>query len=63
MQTSMIAIIGFIAAAVSAMPTNDPPYIACPPGLYSNTQCCATDVLGIADLNCASREPSLPVLQ
>ncbi|EUC49383.1 hypothetical protein COCMIDRAFT_84685 [Bipolaris oryzae ATCC 44560] len=24
----------------------------CPPGLYSNAQCCATDVLGAAALNC-----------
>jgi hypothetical protein len=25
-------------------------------GTYSNAQCCATDVLGLADLNCANRE-------
>ncbi|KAI1111878.1 hydrophobin-like protein [Nemania sp. NC0429] len=54
MQTSLIAIIGFIASAVSAMPTTDPLYVACPPGLYSNPQCCATDVLGVADLDCHS---------
>lgn len=62
MQTSIIAIIGFIATAVSAVPTYDPPYVACPVGLYSNPQCCATDVLGVADLDCHSRELS-PVLQ
>ncbi|KAG5978873.1 beta ketoadipyl CoA thiolase, th1 [Claviceps digitariae] len=28
----------------------------CPSGLYSNPQCCATDVLGVADLNCVNRE-------
>lgn len=25
-------------------------------GTYNNAQCCATDVLGLADLNCANRE-------
>ncbi|KAM0457312.1 hypothetical protein ACHAPV_003220 [Trichoderma viride] len=25
----------------------------CSPGLYSTAQCCAVDVLGVADLNCA----------
>lgn len=25
-------------------------------GTYSNAQCCATDVLGVADLNCAPRK-------
>ncbi|KAI1744450.1 hydrophobin 2 [Xylaria scruposa] len=29
-------------------------YDACPDGLYSNPQCCATDVLGVADLDCHS---------
>ncbi|KAF1828344.1 hydrophobin Hfbi with detergent, partial [Decorospora gaudefroyi] len=24
----------------------------CPDGLYSNAQCCATDVLGVVGLNC-----------
>ncbi|KAK5631222.1 hypothetical protein RRF57_006936 [Xylaria bambusicola] len=33
---------------------NPTPYDACPDGLYSNLQCCATDILGVADLNCAS---------
>ncbi|CAD0090954.1 unnamed protein product [Aureobasidium vineae] len=28
-------------------------------GTYSNAQCCATDVLGLADLNCAN-PPSTP---
>ncbi|KAF4594860.1 Hydrophobin 2 [Ophiocordyceps camponoti-floridani] len=27
---------------------------SCSPGLYSNAQCCATDVLGVADLDCKS---------
>ncbi|KAI1424555.1 hydrophobin-like protein [Xylaria sp. FL1777] len=56
MQTSLIAIIGFIATAVSAVPTgdNNPSPALCPVGLYSVPQCCATDVLGVADLNCGS---------
>ncbi|KAI0544698.1 fungal hydrophobin-domain-containing protein [Xylaria curta] len=29
-------------------------YFACPDGLYSVPQCCATDVLGVADLDCHS---------
>ncbi|KAJ8114654.1 hypothetical protein ONZ43_g4850 [Nemania bipapillata] len=32
------------------------PYEACPSGLYSVSQCCATDILGIADLDCHSRK-------
>ncbi|KAI0405950.1 hydrophobin-like protein [Xylaria palmicola] len=55
MQTSFVAIVGLLAAAVSAVPTNDPPYTACAgQGLFSVPQCCATDVLGVADLNCHS---------
>ncbi|KAI0097987.1 hydrophobin-like protein [Nemania sp. FL0031] len=54
MQTTLFAIIGFIATAVTAIPTEQP-YTACGgQGLYSVPQCCATDVLGVADLNCHS---------
>ncbi|KAI0016270.1 hydrophobin precursor [Xylariomycetidae sp. FL0641] len=28
-------------------------YVACS-GIYSSAQCCATDVLGVADLDCAN---------
>jgi hypothetical protein len=43
-------IIGFAASAAAA------PFSAvCPAGLYSSAQCCATDVLGVAGLNCAVR--------
>lgn len=28
----------------------------CPVGLYANAECCATDVLGVADLDCSPRE-------
>ncbi|KAI0862814.1 hydrophobin-like protein [Xylaria cubensis] len=55
MQTSFVAIFGLLAAAISAVPTeNTGKYNACPNGLYSVPQCCATDVLGVADLNCHS---------
>jgi hydrophobin len=33
-------------------------YVPCS-GLYSNAQCCATDVLGVADLDCGNA-PSPP---
>ncbi|KAI0398034.1 hypothetical protein F5Y17DRAFT_413276 [Xylariaceae sp. FL0594] len=37
-------------------------YFACPSGLFSVAQCCATDVLGVADLDCHSPSavPSSP---
>ncbi|KAK5626865.1 hypothetical protein RRF57_002580 [Xylaria bambusicola] len=40
MQYSLIAILGFAAAAF-ATPTNNPPEVLCPSGLYSTPQCCA----------------------
>jgi hypothetical protein len=45
------AIVAFVAA-VAATPV---PAKLCPEGLYSNPQCCATDVLGAVGLNCAVR--------
>ncbi|KAI0972093.1 hydrophobin-like protein [Xylaria arbuscula] len=59
MQTSLIAILGFIATTVTASPTGGQPAAICPVGLFSVPQCCATDVLGVADLDCAS-PPSFP---
>lgn len=44
------AFVGFAASAAAA-----PFASVCPTGLYSNPQCCATDVLGVAGLNCAVR--------
>lgn len=35
---------------------NESDQFECPTGLYSNAQCCAADVLGIADLDCRSRK-------
>ncbi|KAJ8131469.1 hypothetical protein O1611_g2153 [Lasiodiplodia mahajangana] len=59
--------ITLLASAVMANPvkrtgTPPTPYDACPDGLYSVEQCCATDVLGVADLDCASPSavPSSP---
>jgi hypothetical protein len=34
------------------------PYVPCS-GLYGTSQCCATDVLGVADLDCAN-PPTVP---
>jgi len=34
------------------------PYVACS-GTFSNAECCATDVLGLADLDCANRKNTL----
>ncbi|KAI0965155.1 hydrophobin-like protein [Xylaria arbuscula] len=55
MQFTLITLAGVFAAAVSANPTyGTPAYNPCPNGLYSVPQCCATDVLGVADLDCHS---------
>ncbi|KAI0392555.1 hydrophobin precursor [Xylariaceae sp. FL0594] len=51
------AFVALAATAVMANPVdkrNGTPYDACPVGLYSVPQCCSTDVLGVADLNCAA---------
>ncbi|XDG03732.1 hypothetical protein ABKA04_003347 [Annulohypoxylon sp. FPYF3050] len=48
-------IVTFMASAVLATPGyGGEPGSVCNPGLYSNPQCCSVDVLGVADLNCAS---------
>ncbi|KAI0880093.1 hydrophobin precursor [Annulohypoxylon maeteangense] len=54
-------IVSFMASAVLATPSYGPDgtYFACNPGLYSNAQCCATDVLGVADLDCATPSSEL----
>lgn len=60
MQFSHIIALIAGAAVTMALPTelvdrNNPvPTALCPAGLYSNPQCCATDVLGVADLDCAT---------
>jgi hypothetical protein len=52
-----IAALLAFATAVTATPV---PAALCPTGLYSNPQCCATDVLGAVGLNCAVRKSSHP---
>ncbi|TRX89337.1 hypothetical protein FHL15_009774 [Xylaria flabelliformis] len=62
MQTSIIIATLFAAIAVAApapeVESRQVPYVACS-GLYGTSQCCATDVLGVADLDCAN-PPSVP---
>ncbi|KAJ0336487.1 hypothetical protein COL922a_007905 [Colletotrichum nupharicola] len=43
----------FANVAVSAPLDERQAYVACS-GLYGTAQCCATDVLGVADLDCGS---------
>jgi hypothetical protein len=53
------AIVTIFAAGAFAAPAvvedRQVPYVPCT-GLYGTSQCCATDVLGVADLDCANRE-------
>jgi len=45
---------GLVAAAPAAIEERQTPYTPCS-GLYGTAQCCATDVLGVADLDCGNR--------
>jgi len=45
---------GLVAAAPAADLEDRQVYIPCS-GLYGTSQCCATDVLGVADLDCGNR--------
>lgn len=42
-----------VALAAPAVVERQVPYTPCS-GLYGTAQCCATDVLGLADLDCAN---------
>ncbi|KAJ4014163.1 hypothetical protein NW752_005882 [Fusarium irregulare] len=56
-----LAAITLLSAVVSALPANEKrqtPYVPCT-GLYGSAQCCATDVLGLANLDCGG-PPSTP---
>lgn len=50
------------AASALAMPTSQDSQVKraaspyCAPGLFSQAQCCATDVAGVADLDCTTRK-------
>ena len=53
-----LAAVTLLGAVVSALPANEKrqtPYVPCT-GLYGTAQCCATDVLGLADLDCGGRK-------
>ncbi|KAF4440331.1 hypothetical protein F53441_12279 [Fusarium austroafricanum] len=53
--------ISTLLSVVSALPAEDKrqaAYVPCS-GLYGTSQCCATDVLGVADLDCGN-PPSTP---
>ncbi|OAA69879.1 fungal hydrophobin [Cordyceps fumosorosea ARSEF 2679] len=56
-----ITAISLFAVVVMAAP-NAPRwnhFEACPSGLYANPQCCATDVLGVADLDCYTPQQAI----
>jgi hypothetical protein len=58
MKASTLVISAFCAALGLAAPSvldQRQTYIPCS-GLYGSAQCCATDVLGIADLDCGQRK-------
>jgi len=48
----------FVAALPSPIEERQVPYVPCS-GLYGTAQCCATDVLGIADLDCGNPPASV----
>ncbi|KAK5635302.1 hypothetical protein RRF57_011014 [Xylaria bambusicola] len=59
MQFSTIIATLFVTVAVAAPALEDrQAYVPCT-GLYGTAQCCATDVLSVADLDCAN-PPSVP---
>ncbi|OAQ60671.1 fungal hydrophobin domain-containing protein [Pochonia chlamydosporia 170] len=61
MKASTVIISAFCTALALAAPSSideRQAYVACS-GLYGTAQCCATDVLGIADLDCG-QPPKTP---
>jgi hypothetical protein len=57
MNISFILALLPLAMAMPAL-ENRQVYVPCA-GLEGSAQCCATDVLGVADLDCANRRPFL----
>lgn len=47
-----IALVALVAGLVSAAPLEERQVYTPCSGLYGSAQCCATDVLGLADLDC-----------
>lgn len=54
-SVALVALVGLASAAPSAPVEDRQVYIPCS-GLYASAQCCATDVLGLADLDCGTRK-------
>lgn len=52
---ALAAIYCTLAAAMPAQVDQRQAYVPCT-GLYATAQCCATDVLGVADLDCGGRK-------
>ncbi|KAI1269092.1 Cerato-ulmin hydrophobin family [Xylariaceae sp. FL1019] len=50
---AIAALFSSIVLAAPAPGLESRQYVACS-GLYNTAQCCATDVLGVADLDCAN---------
>jgi hypothetical protein len=57
MRIDILATAALLAqlASASPAPAKRQTYIACS-GLYGTAQCCATDVLGLVNLDCGNRE-------
>jgi Fungal hydrophobin len=55
-----LALATLFAGVAMAMPASleERQYVPCS-GLYNDAQCCATDVLGVADLDCVNRSSRL----
>lgn len=54
-STIVVALAGASTALASAIPDMSPRQAAVCSGTEGNPVCCATDVLGVADLDCAPR--------
>ena len=56
LPTPVVTVTATATAVVTVAPPPPALFNPCPGLLYSNPQCCATDVLGIVPLNCAARK-------
>ncbi|KAK3940239.1 Cerato-ulmin hydrophobin family [Diplogelasinospora grovesii] len=56
--TALVAVSAAVTFAMPAQVQERQTFATCS-GLYGTAQCCATDVLGVADLDCAN-PPSVP---
>ncbi|CCC10469.1 hypothetical protein SMACR_08025 [Sordaria macrospora] len=55
---TVLSLLTVALAAPAAVVERQVPYTACT-GLYGTAQCCATDILGLADLDCANPPATL----